>query len=313
MRPIELLDTFPRFERIWPSFRDQSTAKQIEGWAQSYLVPWPDLLAKQIDSYFRDGVDWRSVARRRVFPALESRLPAMQRIHRVLLRQIPRAARQIGLLLGVDFPIRCVIYVGIGCGAGWATTYRGVPAILFGLENAAELDWSDPTTIRALVAHEMAHLVHDRWWSDAKRNSLASGRGPWWSLYEEGFATRCELKVGPPGRLHSTVGKADWLPWCRANQRRLARAFLNTVERRRSTRQFFGSWYPFRGHIESGYFLGSEIVRDWEAKSSLSSIGRWESSKVRQCARASLRRMAWREAFFNDSGGARAGGKPGSR
>lgn len=45
-----------------------------------------------------------------------------------------KASKKIGL----DFSITLVIYVGIGCGAGWATTYNRQPAILLGLENIAE-------------------------------------------------------------------------------------------------------------------------------------------------------------------------------
>jgi hypothetical protein len=292
MKRLEILDTFPRFERTWPSVRDASTARQIDVWAHDYLRPWPELLAKHVDNYSRAGVNWRSVAARRIFPVLESRMPAMRHIHRVLLREIPNAAREIRAVLEVEFPIRCVIYVGVGCGAGWATTYQDTPAILFGLENAAELDWSDPVSIRALVAHEMAHLVHDRWRARAKRTSLESHQGSWWSLYTEGFATRCERALRGVGGSHSLHGTRDWLTWCGANRSWLAHEFLRTVRARRSTRRFFGSWYPLRGHIETGYYLGSEVVRDWERAIPLQSIALWELPEIRRRGRGSLQRLA---------------------
>ena len=55
-------------------------------------------------------------------------------------------------MFGIDFPITFVIHVGIGCGAGWATRFRGRPAVLFGLENATEVGWRDATTLTALVS-----------------------------------------------------------------------------------------------------------------------------------------------------------------
>ncbi|MFZ0890837.1 MAG: hypothetical protein WB778_05935 [Thermoplasmata archaeon] len=293
MGRIEILDTFPRFQRLWPSIRKLSTKQQIDAWADAYLKPWPDLLAKQLDNYSEEGVDWRSVARRRIFPAFESRMPAMQRIHRVLLRQIHPAAEGIHAMLGAEFPIRLVLYVGIGCGAGWATTYQDTPSILFGLENAAELGWSGSTSIRALVAHEMAHLVHNHWRSEARRSSLEHNRGSsWWELYTEGFATHCERHLGALGGSHSLRGKRDWLKWCQANRRWLAEEFLRTTKARRSTRRFFGSWYPLREHIETGYYLGSEMVTDWSRTSTLRSIDLWDLPQIQNRGRASLWRMA---------------------
>ncbi|MFZ3357072.1 MAG: hypothetical protein WA549_10040 [Thermoplasmata archaeon] len=292
MHRIQVLDTFPRFLRTWPGLRNQSRRKQLDGWAHAYLGPWPDLLVQQIDNYRRDGVSWRSVAQRRILPTLDGRIAAMERVHAHLVREIPWAVRRIDSLLEIDFRIRCVIYVGIGCGAGWATTFRGSPAILFGLENAAELDWSDSATVRAMIAHELAHLVHYRRREQAGLAPVGPARSPWWNLYDEGFATRCEMSLGSIGKSHSVDRDRDWLRWCQANRRWLARAFLRTVEARRSTRRFFGSWYPLRGHIETGYFLGSEVVRDWERSTSLRSIEILELPQIRRYARFSLERMA---------------------
>jgi hypothetical protein len=92
-----------------------------------------------------------------------------------------------------------VIYVGIGCGAGWATTFGDSPAVLFGLENIAERGWEDPGTILGLVAHELGHLVHFAW---RLRGGKSAGSGPWWQLYEEGFAQECESRILDTGAVH---------------------------------------------------------------------------------------------------------------
>lgn len=192
----------------------------------------------------------------------------------------------------MDFPVTFVIHVGIGCGAGWATTYGGQPAVLFGLENAAEAGWTDPETAVALVEHEVAHLLHDRWRQEARLGGIAHHRGPWWQLYAEGFATYCELQLGPIGRHHSTERTPDWLEWCRQNRRRLAASFLRRVSARRPVRPFFGSWNRTDGHADAGYYLGSEVIRDWSSRLTLREIAVWSPDEVRRRGRTSLGHIA---------------------
>lgn len=298
MAEYELIDTFPAFERFWRQARRWPVDRQIERWRRDYLAPWPELLRKQTDNYQETGVDWRAVARRRIFPALDERLPRMRHARRALQKTLPVALQLCRERLGLDFPPRFVIHVGIGCGAGWATTFGKRPAVLFGLENAAELGWTDPPTLAALVEHEIAHLLHDRWRRRARLGGLGGHRGPWWQLYEEGFATYCELLLSPSGRHHSTRGTTDWLDWCRKNRSRLASLFLHAATARKSTRRFFGSWYNVDGHIETGYFLGSEVLREWASRSSLREVAVWTSGQVRRRARTSLGRMAAGKGWF---------------
>ena len=292
MARYEILDTFPAFERFWRSARSRPIPEQIDRWKREYLGPWPDLWRKQFRSYRADGQDWRSVAHNRVFPTLDQRLPRMRKVHSLLLRGIPIASRRIRSHLGEDFSVLFVIHVGIGVGAGWATTFRGAPAVLFGLENAAELGWSDPYTLVALVEHELAHLVHDHWRRERRVGALERHRGPWWQLYQEGFATRCEIRMGEIGAHHSVSPNQDWLQWCEENRSRLASLFLRSTSSAVSMRRFFGSWYDVDGHIETGYYLGAEVVRDWESKCSLREIACWGPGPARERCRAALRRMA---------------------
>lgn len=292
MSRYELVDTFPAFDRFWRGARDLPVDLQIQGWRRGYLRPWPELVRKQITDYRRVGVDWREVAKRRVFSTLEERLPRMRRARASIRRAIPNALHRFHREFGRHPPFTFVIHVGIGCGAGWATTFGGRPAVLFGLENAAELGWTDPETTVALVEHELAHLLHDRWRRAARRDGIGNHRGPWWQLYEEGFATYCEIALGPIGGHHSTGRTWDWLDWCQKHRRRLASSFLRTVSSRHPTRRFFGSWNPIDGYIDTGYFLGSEVIRDWRSRIPLRRIACWTPEEVRRRGRSSLRRLA---------------------
>lgn len=291
MPRYEVLDTFPAFERFWRSSRSLPPPERVDRWKREYLRPWPELWRIQAADYRKNRVDWRTVARRHVFPSIDQRLPAMRKARSCILRALPIATRRLGTRLGAEFPVTFVIHVGIGCGAGWATTFRKVPAVLFGLENTAELQWTDSVTTVALVEHELAHLAHDYWRGKARVSALDRHRGPWWRLYEEGFATRCEIRLGSIGSHHSTSRAEDWLSWCRENRSRLASLFLKSADSSNSDRRFFGSWYPLDGHIETGYFLGAEVIRDWESRFSLREIACMSTDQVRRRARASLHRM----------------------
>ena len=43
------------------------------------MAPWPELLAKQLESYRADRFEWRQVAMHMVFPYLPERLPQFRR------------------------------------------------------------------------------------------------------------------------------------------------------------------------------------------------------------------------------------------
>ena len=216
----------------------------------------------------------------------------MTRARHAVRRSLSTAVRRCKRELGLAFPIAFVLHVGIGCGAGWATTFGGRPAVLFGLENAAELGWTDRKRAIALVEHEIAHLLHDRWRHRARRGRLENHHGPWWQLYEEGFATHWELSRGAPEGRHTTGRGRDWLLRGQTHRSRLASLYLRTASSPKSRRRFFGLWYPLKGHIETGYFPGAEVIREWSSTASLREIAVWTPEQVRRRARASLRRMA---------------------
>jgi hypothetical protein len=146
--------------------------------------------------------------------------------------------------------------------------------VLFGLENAAEEGWTRETTLRGLIAHELGHVLHFH------RRALAGrkhGDGPWWRLYTEGFAQRCEhLALG--SETWHMAGAEDeaspnaWLRWCRANRHWLAEAFLHTMARGEPVQPFFGSWQSVRDHKQTGYFLGHEVIQRLEADMDLQEI-----------------------------------------
>lgn len=271
MSKCSVIDTFPSFLALWAESRHRPLNAQIEAWSAEYMVQWPELLEKQLEDYANRGVDWRQIARERVFPFLGARLAAMKTAHENLLAACESVYLTSQEALGFDFEIVFVIHVGIGCGAGWATQFQGCPAVLLGLENIAECGWSQPPSITGLVAHEVGHLVHDYWRAEYEKSAES---GPWWQLYREGFAQRCEHIVCGEHSWHmkSDIYGGDWLDWCQQHKRWLAAEFLRRVNLGDAVCPFFGSWFDIQGRKQCGYFLGHEVIKQLEANMSVKEI-----------------------------------------
>ncbi len=292
-----LIDTFPVFLAYWAEAGRKSLDVQMDGWAAAYMSQWPELLAMQIEDYAAQNLDWRQVARTKVFPFLAARLPAMQAAHQNLLENCCRILDKTRQVLGFDEAVTFVIYVGIGLGAGWATTLGGSPAVLFGLEAIAECGWSDPTALAGLIAHELGHLVHYSW---RTRHAKPIGSGPWWQLYEEGFAQTCESRIldTEVGHQSRSSQAGDWLAWCREHAAWLAAEFLRTVDAGSPVTAFFGSWYEISGRSETGYYLGREVIKQLEKRSALQEVALLED--IEAAARPILENMVKRGDNYNN-------------
>lgn len=271
MPTCEILDTFPSFLTFWNGVQHGSIEAQIDAWLNEYMSHWPDLLQKQLDDYASLNEDWRATASERIFPALPGRLTAMQTAHDNLLGLCSNIYERCRQVVHFDEDLVCVIYVGLGCGAGWADKYNGSPAILFGLENIAEEGWQDQDTLEGLMAHELGHLVHFEWRKQANRPDEDS---PWWQLYTEGFAQYCEgIILGRPSwHMRQSVPEKHWRKWCQDNLGWLASEFLRRVDQGEDMRPFFGSWFDLRGRKQTGYFLGYELVKTLQEQMSLREI-----------------------------------------
>ena len=264
MSPVQIIDTFPTFLSFWSTVSDSAIDEQIELWYSEYMASWPELRQKQIDDYAKEGVDWHQIAKEMVFPYLDNRLPAMKGAHAGLLDLCAPIFDLARERLQFDADIVIVIYVGLGCGAGWVTNYAGKPAILFGLENLVECHYETQPALTGLIAHEIGHVAHFNW---RAKNELAHGAGPWWQLYIEGFAQRCEHVILGQDLWHMKVMSPDekWLGWCQENKAWLAAEYLRTVEEDKPVSSFFGSWYDIRNRKQTGYYLSHEIIRELES------------------------------------------------
>ncbi|MBN2239826.1 MAG: hypothetical protein JW712_08625 [Dehalococcoidales bacterium] len=273
MNNCEIIDTFPSFLSYWDKAKSLPVEEQITVWEREYMSSYPELLQKQIRDYADNGQDWRDTAREKVFPFFVDRLYLMVTAHDNLLTVVDTVYKQAGKQLGYSGNLTFVIYVGIALGAGWATKYNGSDAVLYGLENIAELGWQDSHSLSRLTAHELGHLWH---FSLREQAGYTSRKGSWWQLYTEGIANRCEdLLTGETGG-HIFAMQENWLDWCRENKAWLAGDLLKTILAGESTVAFFSSWYGIDGYFQTGYFLGQEIIKHLETGLTLREIALME-------------------------------------
>lgn len=223
------------------------------------MARYPSLLSKQVKDYESRGFDWQEENKENVFPYLGERLPEMKRARNNLVELLPVVHEKARDFFGQEAEIIAIIYVGIGCGAGWVTRLRDELALLFGLENIAECGWSYCRSLEGLIAHELGHLFHEITRENA---DLPFENGPFWRLYKEGIAKWSEFKVLERKSWYEARGlnQSDWLIWCKRHEDWLAEEFLRTVEDEDSADKFFGSWYELRGWKQTGYFLGYRAV-----------------------------------------------------
>ena len=270
MPTCTIIDTFSSFQSLWNDIQHRPVDEQINGWLNDYMSHYPELLQKQLDDYISLNESWRVTASERIFPEFPTRLEAMQTAHDNLLYVCNDVYERAQQIINFSKDLVCVIYVGLGCGAGWANEYDGKPAILFGLENVADEGWHGCDALTGLTAHELGHLAHFEW---RKQDNIANEDSHWWQLYTEGFAQRCESAILGKSPWHmQDDSEMGWREWCEQNIDWLAKEFLRRVDQGEDMRPFFGSWFNLRGRKQTGYFLGHELIAILQERMSLQEV-----------------------------------------
>lgn len=283
-----VLDTYQDFLAFWMHARFKGLDEQIELWYSSYMKKYPELLEKQVQSYKAENVNWREIAKK-VFSLLPHHFELMRKTRDNILVIYESNCAKASKRLGLDFNIIFIIYVGIGCGAGWATTYKGQPAVLMGLENIAEQKWHTQNKLKGLISHEIGHLIHMKW-RDEWESFEKAEQDPLFQLYSEGFAQRCEHVILGRETWHMAQDK-QWPSWCEYHKRWLAKEYLKRVEKQASVNNFFGSWFNIQGKTHTGYFLGHAFIYELEKTHSLREIALFDIEKVREIGMHYLKSM----------------------
>jgi len=289
---VRMIDTYEDFLTYWSTASSMSVEHKTYFWKASYMEKYPELLKKQLENYGGEGLDWGKVAGERVFPKLSENISLMSEARKNILTIYKPVCSRAYETLKLDFNMVLVIYVGIGCGAGWSTRYEGLPAILLGLENIAESGWHTENKLQGLIAHEIGHLAHMAWRNEWEVFEEME-RDPLFQLYSEGFAQRCEHIILGRETWHQAQDE-DWSNWCEEHRSWLAGEFLKRLEVPSQVQGFFGSWFSVQGRKQTGYFLGHEFIRSLEEKHSLREIALLNEGEVKEQVILFLRRESYK-------------------
>ena len=173
-------------------------------------------------------------------------------------RVTERLDERIRLAFGKSPDAEVVLMLGLGNGAGWATTLNGKPTVLLGIEKIVELHWCSEDDMNGLVLHELGHVYAAQFGtslSPSREQRLLA------QLFSEGIAMVFEQElVGNPDYFHQNVN--GWTTWCHEHLSAIAHCFAAEAARlTRETQRYFGDWVSFEGYPDVGYYLGARFVR----------------------------------------------------
>jgi hypothetical protein len=204
--------------------------------------------------------------------ALTAEFHLLAEAHLHFEQVIAGISERFQLLFPQSRQVSVYFYIGLCNGAGWATKVGEEPVVLLGAEKIVELKWHSKADLESLICHELCHIAH----SDLRKAHLvqdatANHSQAVWQLYQEGFAQRYQqLLAGKDGYYHQD--RDHWLDWCEDNKSDLAGEYLSRILAGTSVQPFFGDWASYRGHADTGYYLGCEFIRSLETKYSLTEI-----------------------------------------
>jgi len=199
---------------------------------------------------------------RQLLPLLNDSLNQPERLQNLsgLFQNISRVLQaRLPLLFDKEIDLDIILYLGLGNGAGWATSLNGKPVILLGAEKILELDWDNENELKALIFHELGHIWHRTYGNMYLPVSIRHEKSLL-QLYQEGIAMVCE-QILCDNQNHFHQDDGEWLRWCMEQEPMLKKEFSDRMLRDESTQDFFGDWTSFRGHSDTGYFLGCRFIR----------------------------------------------------
>ena len=258
----QLIDTFPTFLEYWDGTK--------EGWL-GYISRCPELFEKITWDYERYKINWKEYLEI-VIKKIE--IEKLRAVHNALMSSLEEVLHRAHAMFDINEDYIIVIYIGLENGAGWVTEFKGKPAILFGLEAIANLDWAEK--VKGLIAHEFGHLVH--WLIRGENIEEIEDEQIMW-LYTEGFAQRIEdILTGRPWHLE----EEGWFEWCERNEEMIKQEFLRRIENREPLNPFFGSWYQVFGKQFLGYYLGYKFIVWLERQYELTEIARLKKNTIKE-------------------------------
>lgn len=215
-----------------------------------------------------------------VCQALTADFHLLKEAHHHFEQVIAGIDERFRLLFPQSQQVSVYFYIGLCNGAGWATKVGEEQIVLLGAEKIVELKWHSKADLEALICHELCHIAHnDLRKAHLVQEATAEHNPAVWQLYREGFAQRYQQRLADKdGYYHQN--RDHWLDWCEANKADLAREYLSRILSGASVQSFFGDWASYRGHADTGYYLGCEFIHSLEKRHSADEIACLDQGEV---------------------------------
>lgn len=184
-------------------------------------------------------------------------MEATETAHQSFVKVTKNLSDRIKSKFNVDLDVTVILYLGLGNGAGWATTVNNQKVVLIGLEKVVELGWCSESDMQDLIYHELGHIYHSLF--ERKELFMTAKKRAVQQLYREGIAMVFEqILCDDSNRFHQDVN--GWLSWCKENENLIKTEYLKRLNSNESIQDFFGDWCSFLGHSDVGYYLGTVFV-----------------------------------------------------
>jgi GrpB-like predicted nucleotidyltransferase (UPF0157 family) len=102
----------------------------------------------------------------------------------------------------------------------------------------------------------------------------------YWILYEEGFAQRFSQKIMEKDYYHQG-NQTDWKEWCEINLPKLCAEYIRYAEEGKDEFEFFGDWFDIDGYSETGYYIGTQLIKKLEKDMSLKEIAKMNLIEIK--------------------------------
>ncbi|MFP4478071.1 MAG: hypothetical protein ACLFPM_01400 [Candidatus Izemoplasmatales bacterium] len=236
-------------------FKEKDALGQYHYWLD-FMEKFTDIKQMCLDDYLLNKYDPKDIAVEKVFTYSKIAFEKMKEVSKTIEKICVELANKKIEMIDVSLlEINIIIYHGLGNAAGWATKYKGMPTIMLGVEKIVELAWDDQESLRNLIYHEYAHLLHE-YVRETDLEPYDDHYRKWINrIYIEGFATYLE------SILSGTRRRNDWFKACKEKESQLKEELLHRLNHQLSCQDFFGDWYQVFGLSDTGYYLGHQYIK----------------------------------------------------
>ena len=202
----------------------------------------------------------------------------MNRIHESFLSVTKNLNTKFVMYFGKTLDVDVILYLGLGSGAGWATSLENKKVILLGIEKIIELKWYDEKMLFALIAHELGHIWHMETGGVFHQQNTMREKSVF-QLFSEGIAMYFEQKLCENDWFYHQ-DKVGWLSWCKTHKSEIKQEYFFRVQNEISVQDFFGDWCSYQGYSDVGYFLGCEFIKFLISKLSIIQVAKLNNDRL---------------------------------